>query len=87
MRSIYPFHVKPDGLEDAVKGMKALGVCGFNITLPHKETVIPFLDEVDELARAIGAVNTVVNKDGRLIGYNTDGIGYIKALEEELLVN
>jgi shikimate dehydrogenase len=78
------FHVKPDGLEDAVKGMKALGVCGFNITLPHKETVIPFLDEVDELARAIGAVNTVVNKDGRLIGYNTDGIGYIKALEEEL---
>lgn len=78
------FHVKPNGLEDAVKGMKALGVCGFNITLPHKETIIPFLDEVDELARAIGAVNTVINKDGRLIGYNTDGIGYIKALQEEL---
>ena len=78
------FHVKPEGLGDAVKGLKALGVCGFNITIPHKESVIPFLDEVDELARAIGAVNTVINKDGRLIGYNTDGIGYIKALEEEL---
>ena len=49
-----------------------------------KKSIIPFLDEVDELARAIGAVNTVINKDGRLIGYNTDGIGYIKALEEEL---
>ena len=78
------FHVKPEKLGDAVKGLKALGVCGFNVTLPHKESVIPFLDEVDELARAIGAVNTVINKDGRLIGYNTDGIGYIKALEEEL---
>lgn len=78
------FHVKPDGLGDAVRGMKAIGICGFNITMPHKETIIPFLDEVDDLARAIGAVNTVFNKDGRLIGYNTDGIGFIKALEEEL---
>lgn len=78
------FHVKPDGLEDAVKGMKALGISGFNITIPHKETIIPLLDEVDELAKAIGAVNTVMNQDGRLVGYNTDGPGYIKALEEEL---
>lgn len=78
------FHVKPDGLGDAVRGMKAIGICGFNITMPHKETIIPFLDEVDDLSRAIGAVNTVFNKDGRLIGYNTDGIGFIKALEEEL---
>lgn len=76
------FHVKPDCLEDAIKGMKALGISGFNITIPHKETVIPFLDDVDELAKAIGAVNTVINKDGRLIGYNTDGVGYIKALQE-----
>jgi shikimate dehydrogenase len=78
------FHVKPDGLGDAVKGMKAIGVRGFNITIPHKETIIPFLDEVDELARSIGAVNTVVYKDDRYIGYNTDGIGFIKALEEEI---
>lgn len=77
------FHVKPDCLEDAIKGMKALGVSGFNITIPHKEKIIPLLDDVDELAKAIGAVNTVINKDGRLIGYNTDGIGYIKALQEE----
>lgn len=78
------FHVKPEGLEDAVKGMKALGVSGFNITIPHKQTIIPFLDEVDELAKAIGAVNTVINKDGRLIGYNTDGMGFLKALQEEI---
>ena len=75
-----PFHVKPEGLSDAVKGMKALGVVGLTSRFLIKTTIIPFLDEVDELARAIGAVNTVVNKDGRFIGYNTDGKGYINAL-------
>lgn len=85
MDSVYlAFHVKPDDLKDAVKGMKAIGVKGFNITIPHKEAIIPFLDEVDELAKAIGAVNTVVYKEGRYIGYNTDGIGFMKALEEKM---
>ncbi|MGG4264316.1 shikimate dehydrogenase [Peribacillus simplex] len=78
------FHVTKEGLNDAVKGMKALGIEGFNITIPHKASIIPFLDEVDELALAIGAVNTVVNKNGRFIGYNTDGKGFFKSLCDEI---
>jgi len=78
------FHVTKEGLNDAVKGMKALGIEGFNITIPHKTSIIPFLDEVDELALAIGAVNTVVNKNGRFIGYNTDGKGFFKSLCDEI---
>lgn len=77
-----PFHVTLDRLKDAVYGLKALGVAGFNVTVPHKSTIIPFLDGVDELAEKIGAVNTVVNENGSLIGYNTDGPGFIKGLEE-----
>ncbi|MDM5313269.1 shikimate dehydrogenase [Peribacillus frigoritolerans] len=78
------FHVTKEGLNDAVKGMKALGIEGFNITIPHKTSIIPLLDEVDELALAIGAVNTVVNKNGRFIGYNTDGKGFFKSLCDEI---
>lgn len=78
------FHVTKEGLNDAMKGMKALGIEGFNITIPHKTSIIPFLDEVDELALAIGAVNTVVNKNGRFIGYNTDGKGFFKSLCDEI---
>ncbi|ULM95629.1 shikimate dehydrogenase [Peribacillus frigoritolerans] len=78
------FHVTKEGLNDAVKGMKALGIEGFNITIPHKTSIISFLDEVDELALAIGAVNTVVNKNGRFIGYNTDGKGFFKSLCDEI---
>ncbi|MGE7182828.1 shikimate dehydrogenase [Peribacillus sp. NPDC006672] len=78
------FHVTKEALNDAVKGMKALGIEGFNITIPHKTSIIPFLDEVDELALAIGAVNTVVNKNGRFIGYNTDGKGFFKSLCDEI---
>ncbi|RRN73232.1 shikimate dehydrogenase [Peribacillus simplex] len=78
------FHVTKEGLNEAVKGMKALGIEGFNITIPHKTSIIPFLDEVDELALAIGAVNTVVNKNGRFIGYNTDGKGFFKSLCDEI---
>lgn len=76
----HPFQVKPEDLKDAVKGLKALGASGFNVTVPHKSTIIPFLDEVDELADCIGAVNTVVNDGGRLKGYNTDGSGFLKGL-------
>lgn len=77
------YTVAPEELGHAVRGMKALGFIGFNVTIPHKVAIIPFLDELDETAKEIGAVNTVVNKDGKLIGYNTDGVGYLRSLEEE----
>ena len=75
--------VRPEDLRDAVRGTKALDFAGANVTVPHKENVIPLLDEVDKEASLIGAVNTVVNKDGRLIGYNTDGRGFMQGLAEE----
>lgn len=77
----HPFLVKRENLETAIHGLKAIGIAGFNVTIPHKSAIIPFLDEVDDLALQIGAVNTVVNKDGRFIGYNTDGPGFLKGLE------
>ena len=79
-----PFQVKSENLSDAVKGLKALGARGFNVTVPHKSAIIPYLDGVDDLALSIGAVNTVVNEDGKLIGYNTDGPGFLKGLERHV---
>ncbi|HEY9576939.1 MAG TPA: shikimate dehydrogenase [Pseudobacillus sp.] len=78
----HPFHVKPEGLAAAVQGMKAIGVQGFNVTIPHKSAIIPLLDQVDPLAKAIGAVNTVVREDGGWTGYNTDGAGFVRGLRE-----
>lgn len=78
-----PFHILKKDLNTAIMGMKVIGVEGFNITSPHKTTVIPFLDEIDPLAKAIGAVNTVVRDNGRFIGFNTDGTGYVRALQAE----
>ncbi|KQL20594.1 shikimate dehydrogenase [Cytobacillus solani] len=75
-----PLNVKRENLKEAVIGLKAIGIAGFNITIPHKETIIPFLDKLDPLAEAIGAVNTVVNEDGKFVGYNTDGSGYLQGL-------
>jgi shikimate dehydrogenase len=77
----HPFHVKKEDLKDAIKGLKAIGISGFNVTIPHKSAIIPLLDEVDDLALSIGAVNTVVNEGGKFIGYNTDGPGFIKGLD------
>ncbi|MBI5049645.1 MAG: shikimate dehydrogenase [Nitrospirae bacterium] len=77
-----PFKVSPDDLPDAVNAIKALNILGVNVTVPHKEKVIPLLDEVDREALFIGAVNTIVNQDGKLKGYNTDGRGFIKSLSE-----
>jgi shikimate dehydrogenase len=79
-----PFHIKKESLQDAVKGLKTLGVSGFNVTVPHKVDIIGLLDQIDPLAEAIGAVNTVVNVDGKLIGYNTDGNGYVRGLTARL---
>lgn len=77
------FHIQPGTLKDAINGIRALQFRGVNVTIPHKEEVMSYMDEIDEGARSIGAVNTVVNDGGRLIGYNTDGIGYIRSLKEE----
>jgi shikimate dehydrogenase len=77
------FHVRPDQLEQAIAGVRGLGLRGLNVTIPHKVEVMAYLDEVHEGARAAGAVNTIVNDQGRLIGYNTDGIGYVRSLKEE----
>ena len=74
--------VEKDRLPDAVKGARAMGFRGFNLTIPHKVAVIPLLDELTEAARLIGAVNTVVSENGKLIGENTDGKGFLTSLQE-----
>jgi shikimate 5-dehydrogenase len=75
-----PFQVTD--VAGALGGMRALGIRGFGVSHPHKLAVIPLLDEVDGVARRIGAVNTVVNTAGRLAGHNTDWIGAVRAIEE-----
>jgi len=74
------FRVLPTDLADAVRGIRALGLAGVNVTIPHKETVIAFLDGLETSARRIGAVNTIRVEDGHLIGYNTDAPGLLEAL-------
>lgn len=76
-----PFSVAPDALGKAVAGAAALGVAGFNVTIPHKEAIMACLDEVTDEARAIGAVNTVRVQDGRATGHNTDGAGFLQPLQ------
>lgn len=79
-----PFHVLPEQLPAAVAALRALQIRGINATIPHKEAICPLLDELDTDAALIGAVNTVVNQDGRLIGYNTDGAGLVASLKQDL---
>jgi shikimate dehydrogenase len=76
-----PLTVPPDQLAAALHGLPALGFVGANVTIPHKEAVIPFLDAVDPAARQIGAVNTIVVQEGRLHGSNTDGFGFLENLK------
>ena len=78
-----PFQVAATDLSKAIQGIKTLNTRGVNITFPYKEKVIEFLDEVEESARRIGAVNTIVNNKGFLTGYNTDVIGFKKSLQED----
>ena len=75
------FDVLPDGLEAALRGLEAVGFRGANVTVPHKEAVLPFLDEVAPLVATVGAVNTLVYRDGTLRGHNTDVEGFLQALE------
>jgi shikimate dehydrogenase len=74
------FDVPPNKLKEAIKGLKTLNIKGINVTLPHKENAIEFIDKVDEIAQKIGAINTIKNEDGFLIGRNTDAEGAKKAL-------
>ena len=76
------FRVKKEALSEAVRGLKSLGVMGFNVTIPHKIAIMEYLDEISEEAIGIGSVNTVVNHKGRLKGYNTDAQGALNALED-----
>ncbi len=77
----HAFNIAPEDLKVAVEGMKVIGIMGFNVTIPHKTAIIPYLDEVDKLATAIGAVNTVVRKEDKWVGHNTDGPGFIIGLK------
>lgn len=76
------FKVKKDGLSDAITGAKKLGVHGLNATTPHKQLVMNYLDEVDSTVKSIGAANTILSLHGKLVGYNTDGLGALRALRE-----
>ena len=77
------FHVQPDGLQQALAGMRGLAIGGLNVTVPHKVEVMAHLDEISEEARAIGAVNTIAHRNGRLCGYNTDAYGVMESLRQE----
>ena len=71
-----------EDLKDAIAGVKALGIRGLSVTIPHKIEIVPYLDDIDSLALAIGSVNTVVNSHGRLKGYNSEGPGALRALKD-----
>ncbi len=77
------FHVRADGLGRAIDGMRALDMAGLNVTVPHKQNVMDHIDEVSDEAVAIGAVNTIVNRQGRLVGYNTDAFGIMESLKRD----
>ncbi len=76
-----PFDIAPTNLKDALKGMVALGIAGFNVTVPHKERIVEHLDELSDSAKIVNAVNTVVIENGKLTGYNTDVNGIIRTLD------
>lgn len=77
-----PFHVSADAVAEAINGFKALNVIGINVTLPHKQAVIPFLSSISREAELIGAVNTLTFNNGKIHGENTDAPGFLRALEE-----
>ena len=77
------FRVAPAALPQALAGMRALGMVGLNVTVPHKQAVMAHLDEISAEAQSIGAVNTIANRDGRLVGYNTDAFGIVQSLKAD----
>ncbi len=79
---LLPLH--PSKLKEGIEGIRVLNIKGVSVTVPHKENVMAFLDEVDNIAREIGAVNTIINQEGKLFGVNTDWIGVKKAIEQKI---
>ena len=77
-----PFHVQPENIEHVIIAAKTLNIQGLNVTIPYKTEIIPYLDQIDETARKINAVNTISFKDGIAKGYNTDGMGAVKSIKE-----
>jgi len=76
------FEVKRENLKDAIKGIRALGIKGVSVTIPHKTDCMKYLDEIEEMAKKIGAVNTIINRNGKLYGYNTDYTGVKEAFKK-----
>lgn len=74
------WEIAPEDLEKFINDIRDPDVIGINVTVPHKESVLRLLDDIDDWALRAGAVNTIVNRDGRLVGYNTDGIGFLRGL-------
>ena len=75
---------KVEHLEEAIRGIRGMGLRGVSVTIPFKTRVIPYLDEIEAVAEKVGAVNTIVNERGRLVGHNTDWRGALEALEEKV---
>lgn len=78
-----PSEVKPEKLEEAVNSARKLKIRGFSVTMPHKETIIKYIDTLDDAAEEIGAVNTVLNDEDELIGFNTDWLGFLQAIKKK----
>lgn len=76
------FRVKSAGVENCMNGMRAFNIRGLNVTMPHKSAVMKFLDRIDLSAQIVNSVNTILNRDGKLFGFNTDGVGALRALRE-----
>ena len=76
-----PLEIEEENIEDVLKGIKHMKFIGFNVTIPYKIKIMKFLDEIDTLAKKIGSVNTVKITNGKLIGFNTDGSGFVKSLQ------
>ncbi|MCM8821259.1 MAG: shikimate dehydrogenase [Candidatus Omnitrophica bacterium] len=78
-----PFEVRPEQLKNAVESIRIFGIKGINITIPHKKEVVRYLDAADEEVRILGVANTIVNENGFLKGYTTDGTGFLHSLKED----
>lgn len=78
----FAFEVEPENFESSIQAIRSLNLLGVNISMPYKQAVLPLLDELSTEAKLIGAVNTIVNREGKLVGYNTDGTGFMRSLSE-----